>query len=327
MSLIAAQYGADIDEVPTDFDTVVMGIKPSAPNLHMGHWVTARSMIGLLQRQPKAKGIVVLDDRQGDCSKASKYDLNKRAVNARTLKKKVNSFLNRASIDSASDIARRTAVISMSDYMQTRGNDSNLNGSALYEVVCESRDIIGRIYPDYLDLSKNHSHTKVARPLCPNCRVVPLASEDLRQDIRKKLIGICPNTQCLFHNCEYEVDPSTPYGAGQWGLHFLFAALRDVRIADDNNSGIAHVYGADYLQKKQSWHRPNADRMHELLSRLIPKSPVHIYVGPLVQDSEGNKLSKSNGDQSDIPTIEDLDRLLANGTSGVITMPKSIQTL
>jgi hypothetical protein len=94
-------------------------------------------------------------------------------------------------------------------------------------------------------------------------------------------------------------------------MHYTIDPLRDVVLSRMRNVGVAHVFGGDYGEPWGPRGIPKAHRLSDTIAQIAPDVTVHHYAGPLLTRG-GEKISKSNGDHAEPPSVRQLERMLSD---------------
>ncbi len=308
---LSVANGNTLEDIPKDIDLVTMGINPSRPRLHEGHYLTLFQACRLLDERRDAKGLVFIDDREFDNKKTT----HERGIylpparNAHDIEGLIRDFVKSMMHEmGSSKLSERVDIRRMSRHIQLRdGAEGGNNGFALYRLIADYRSTIARNFGVF-----SHDPTiaglSSVRPACDLCGK-GAREEQVKTYGHEYVRGSCTEACCS--NDTYTV--SIRRGDPHWCMHYTIDPLRDVVLSRMRDAGFAHILGGDYGEPWGQKGIPKASRLSSTIDTIAPDVTVHHYTGPLLTRN-GEKISKSNGDRAEPPSVRQLERMLSQPT-------------
>jgi hypothetical protein len=268
-----------------------------------------------LDRHPHLFADVFIDD----CEFSNQSDPHAPRPDAvRSLQASIRDFAVQLSkFTHNSKLPGRVRIRTMTEFFGEVGFDYNYMGTELMALLLRSRVVLHETFNQIL--SNNRVKTCAVRPICPDCGLGRRSTTVTRQS------GFQISTECRTYDCDtgrYLVDPEA--GHTNWAVYYAVVSLMNLLVTRQYSSDALEVLGGDYGLEWGPKDRPIAERLEESVRRIRqPDSPrLEYFVGQLLCNDEGRKVSKSHGDSSaEPPDFEALLQMMQDRET-VLVRPK-----
>jgi hypothetical protein len=306
--LHTVKEGAVVEDAVQGAGVVTMGINPTRPQLHLGHYLTMFNAVRAMKANPQALGVFFVDDREHhqrrDAIEGHQAFYLPSTKVVQRVEEKMSGFIMR--IDAAlggRKVTQRTHVIPMSNYLsETSIASPERNSGAYYGLLFRNRERIKQVFE-----FDHEGAYEFVLPACLGCLNTPENPDTvtMRPD---EILGPCDSRAC-----DEPKASVLPYmGDTNWTTHYTVDPVRDALLSHQfRDRKVLHIFGGDYGIPWGYGRTPKAERMHTLLQEITPDTVSH-FVGPIIM-SDGKKMAKSAGHFSSEPELEQLLDLSAEG--------------
>lgn len=297
-------------------DLVTMGINPTRPQLHPGHYLTLYQLLRLVNARDRIQAVIFVDDREHHSRQHE--DGNKSVFplvnphNTGAITDTVADFVSQTA-DAFADatVLDRVKIVPMSAHMREADPATGEpRGADLFRLLRHHRALIEHT----LELGRGHDQPGCVCGACPGC---------LRANRDPALVTL--SAAGIDSVCHYEQCPVTQFcidpvrGDDRWTMHYTADPLRDALLADEYDAErTLHVFGGDYGMPYGTNITPKAQRLTQMIPAMTTRRIDH-FVGPLLTRN-GEKLSKSNGDAGQAPPYEWMELVVHSGQA-MVEMP------
>lgn len=285
----------DVRDAAQSAGVVTMGINPSKHTLHLGHYATLFNAHSALASASHAVGMFFVDDREHH-SKMSQDRINgdrftmSKPVVVESVQKLIAGFLTSLDEQLKTNVAKRTRIVPMHEYMTEGSANTQLTiGAQLYNLLWQQRTRIVEAF----NFDSAFNEAPFVIPLCKDCNAGSRTPEliiSTEHGVRSQ----CIDTLCMNSQKVIEATPSE--GDTNWSMHYTVDPIRDALVSRQFlGRKVLHVFGGDYGMPWGRGGLSKADRLDTTLDHIAP-GKVDYFVGPLLRRN-GEKLAKSNGDK------------------------------